>query len=139
MPAASPSAFTTQGARASSSRAAVDTPAACHHLFGEGLRALDAGGGGARAEDREAGLPQLIRRSGDERRLRADHGEVDPERATELDEALHVVRTHRMAAAVTRDPGVTGGGVQLCQSSAADERASERMLTPTRADEQDLH
>jgi hypothetical protein len=44
-----------------------------------------------------------------------------------------------MAAAVPRDPWVTGGGVQFCQSSAADERARERVLTPARADEQDLH
>ena len=76
LPAASPSALTTHGGRATASVRAVGTPAASKHVLREGLRPLDprrlcaraedgdARGGGARRRGRRRAVPPARRRRG---------------------------------------------------------------------------
>ena len=68
---------------------------------------------GARAEDGDAAMAQLVGEPGDERRLGADHDEVDPELAGERDERGVVVGADGMAVGERRDSRVARSGVQL--------------------------
>ena len=77
LPDASPSAFTTHGARATESEAAVGTPAASITSFANdfdpSIRAASADG----PKTGDAVVAELVRDPGDERRLGPDHDEVD--------------------------------------------------------------
>jgi len=75
----------------------------------------------------------------DERGLRADDDEVDVVRRAEAQEPFDVDRPHRMAGADSRDPGVAGRRVQLFELRALRELPRERVLAPTRADEENSH
>jgi hypothetical protein len=66
--------------------------------------------------------------NGYERRLGADHRKVDPEGAGQLDEPVHVLGPHGVAAPELGDTGIPGRGVQLSEHRARDERSSERVL-----------
>ena len=84
-----------------------------HYLLGKCLRALDLRGRCARAEDGDAAMAQLVGEPGDERRLRADDDEVDPELAGERDDRGVVVRTRGMAVGKGCDSRIARSGVQL--------------------------
>ena len=62
-----------------------------HDLLREGLRPLDAGGCGVRAEDVAPGLPQRVTETGDQRRLRSDRDQVDIELVNQVDHRGDVV------------------------------------------------
>ena len=110
-----------------------------HDLFREALRAFDLRRRGARPEHRDAAEPKCVGDAGHERHLGTDHDEVDRERAREREQALRVLRVHRVARPETGDPRVTGRGVQLGQPRALRELPGERMLAPARPHDQNLH
>ena len=90
----------------------------------------------ARPEDGDPAAPELVADAGDERRLGPDHDEVDVERAGEREQALAVVRAHRMALPERGDARVAGRGVQLVELGArgrASTRARARALPSRRA------
>ena len=84
-------------------------------------------------------MTKLVADAGHERRLRADHGEVDLEAAREAEQALPIVRTDGMAVAETRNPGVAWGRVQLTQAGSLGELPGERVLTAPRTHDEHLH
>ena len=113
----------TQGARGDRrvSRPSA-TPTDAHHVLGEALRSLDARGRRARTEHRDADVPELVADARDERRLRADHDQVDVERRR--------TSSSRPSASSARtgwqrpergDSRVPGRGVQLVELGALSE------------------
>ena len=109
------------------------------HLVRERLRSLDARGRGARAEDGDAVVAEVVGQARDERRLGADDDEVDPELEREGDERGVVVGAHGMAVGERRDPGVARCCVQLVEPVAAGEGPGERMLATPRPDDEHPH
>ena len=110
-----------------------------HDVLREALRALDPRRRASRAEDGDAVSAQLVGDPRDERRLRADHGEVDVEAAREAEQSLAVLGADRMAVAEPGDSGVARRGVQRRQPRRLGELPGERMLASTRADQEHLH
>ena len=138
LPAASPSALTTHGggrptASARSARRRRPSPPSRRSSSPRSRRP------GARPEHGDAGVAQLVGDTGDERRLRPDHDEVDLERAREPEQPLQVDRPYRMARADLRDSGVSGRGVKLLELRALGELPRERVLPAARSDEQGFH
>jgi hypothetical protein len=110
-----------------------------HHVLCEPLRPLDPGRGGARAEDCDSGVPELVGDPGNQRPLRAHDHEVGVDRARQRQEALAVLRADGMASAESGDPRVPGCGVQLVERRRLAELPGERMLASARAHQQHLH
>ena len=138
-PAARPSALTTHGGRAVSSLAGSGDAGCLHDLLGEALRAFDSRGRRARAEDRDSRVPKRVGDPGDERHLGADDHEVDAEGVAQVEEALRILRAHRMALAEACDARVPGRGVERCEPGALGELPGECVLAPPRADDEDSH
>jgi hypothetical protein len=69
------------------------------HVLGERLRAFDPRCVRARAEDRDAQVPELVRDPGDEWCLGPDDHEVGLERPREAEQALAVLGANGMARA----------------------------------------
>ena len=138
-PAASPSALTTHGGRATGSAAAAGTPAAAStsfaKLFEPSIRAAAAVGPNVG----DAGVAQLVRDARDERRLRSDHREVDLERAVPAEQPLAVVRPNRVARPERGDAGIPGRRVQLLEQRALAQLPGQRVLASPRADDQHPH
>ena len=84
-------------------------------------------------------MAQLVGETRNERRLRADDDQVDPELARERDERGMVVGTHGMAVGERRDSGIAGSGMQLVEVTAAGERPGECMLPTSRPDDERSH
>ena len=57
-------------------------------------------------------MPEPVGDARDERRLRPDHDEVGRDRPRQVEQAVAVVGTHRMAVAERRDPGIAGRRVE---------------------------
>ena len=110
-----------------------------HDVLGERLRAFDARRLTARAEDRDAGMPELVGDTGDEGPFRADHDEVGIERSCEVKEPFAVRRVNRVALAEGGDAGVARGGVQLVEARRLAQLPRERMLASARANEEHFH
>ena len=109
------------------------------HCLGEALRALDPRGRAAGAEDRDAVAAQQVGDAGDERRLRADHDEIDVEAARETEQALAVLGPDRVTVAEPGDPGIARGRVQRLEPRRLRELPRERVLAPARPDQEHLH
>jgi hypothetical protein len=84
-------------------------------------------------------MAQLVGETRDERGLRADDDEVDPELARERHERVGVIGTHGMAVGECRDSWVARSGVQLVEAAATGERPGECMLATSRPDDQRSH
>ena len=61
-----------------------------------------------RAEDGDAAVAQVVGEPGHERHFGPDYHEVDAERRREREQAVCIVRQHRMAASELGDPGLPG-------------------------------
>ena len=105
----------------------------------EALRALDPRGRAAGAEDGDPVPAQDVGDTGDERRLRADHDEIDVEAAREAEQALAVLGPHRVTVAEPRDPGVAGSSMERAEARCLRELPCERVLAPARPDQEHLH
>src|SRR4030095_4135832 len=103
-------------------------PRSAHHVLREALRALDPGCRGARAEDRDSDPAQLVRNARDERRLGHDPDEVGADRSRELEQAVAVLSTDRVAMPEPSDAGVPGSRVNLVDRRALRELPGQRML-----------
>ena len=85
-------------------------------------------------------MPEHVRDAGHERRLGADHDEVDVDAVrTSSSRPSAVVGANRVAAAERRDARVARRGVQLVEPRALRELPGERVLAPARADDEDVH
>src|SRR5205814_10670480 len=102
------------------------------HLFGKALRPLDSGGRSARPEDRDAVAAQEVGEPRDERQLRSDDGEVDPELAAKPEQALSVLGPDRMAFAEPRDSRISRRGVERLEARALFELPGQRVLAAPR-------
>jgi hypothetical protein len=105
----------------------------------ERLRALDAGGGCARAEDCDPVVAQLVRDACDERPLWPDDDEVDAQRMGEPEQPFAVLRANRMAAAQPIHPGIAGRAMQLGQPRALRQLPREGVLAAARPNDEHLH
>jgi hypothetical protein len=114
-------------------------PGSGHDLLGEALRALDPGGGRARAEAGDAGRAHRIGRAGHERRLRADHDEICPP----VDgERGHRGGIRRVDAAVLGHRGRTGVSRRAGQRRDAGvlrEGENDGVLPSTGPNDQNAH
>jgi hypothetical protein len=114
-------------------------PRSGHDVLRKALRALDPRRRAAGSEHGDAVSAQLVGDPGDERRLRADHGQVDVEAPRETEQRLAVLAPHRVTVAEAGDPGVAGRGVQRREPRRLGELPGERMLASARADQEHLH
>ena len=112
--------MTTHGGLATGSVCRGRHAGSLHHLLRERLRAFDPCRACARPEDGDPAVAQLVGEARNERRLRPDHDEVDPELARERDERGVVVGADGVAVGECRDAGVAGSGVQLSEPSLRD-------------------
>ena len=131
LPAASPSAFTTARPPNSSTNAsafstsvnvperAVGIPCRSHSSFAHAFEPSSARRASRRPEHREPRASQLVGQTGDERRLGADHGEVDVLAFDERDDAVDVVGAHGHATGDRAIPALPG---------AASRSSTERAL-----------
>jgi len=110
-----------------------------HRFLGERLRALQARRGRGRPEGQVPARAQRVDEPRHERRLGTDDGEVNPLALDRLDDPLHILRGDLQQARVPGDPGVPRRAQQLGHLRRASERAHDRVLAPTGADDQDLH
>src|SRR5947207_667380 len=108
-------------------------------LLGEGLRALEARGGGRRAEGAEAGGGEAVDQAQGQRQLGADDGEIDVALLGEAQEPLHVVGGDRHALRLLGDAGVAGRTVERADAGALPELPHEGVLAPAAADDEDKH
>ena len=139
LPAARPSTLRTQGARATASVSAVGTPAAAITSFAKAFEPSMPGCRGARAEDGEAGVPELVADAGHERRLGADHDELHVEAPREREQALAVLRPDGWQWPSRAMPGLPGRRMELRQARRPREAPGERVLAAPGADEEHLH
>ena len=84
-------------------------------------------------------MPETVGDACDERRLGADHDEVDVERARQGQESFTVVRTDRMTRAELRDSRIAGRGVELVEVRALAQLPGERVFASARPDDEDPH
>ena len=135
LPAASPSALTTHGARGDRERRrAPARPPRAITSFANASSPRSAPPPRSGPKTAIAGVAQLVGDAGDERRLGPDHDEVDGERrASASSPSPSSARTgwHVPSAAM---PGIAGRGVQLGQRRALRELPGERMLARARSD-----
>ncbi len=110
-----------------------------HHVLGEGLRPLDAGGRRARTEDGEPAGPQLVGGPVDQRDLRSDDHQIGVDDVREVGDRHRVGRVDRMAGGQLPGPGVAGTDMQVADARVAAERPQQGVLTGTRADHENAH
>jgi hypothetical protein len=84
-------------------------------------------------------VAQLVGEAGDERRLRPDDDEIDPQLPRERDERGVVVRANGMALGERGDARVARSGVQLVEVVASGKRPGERVLATPRPDDEHSH
>ena len=151
LPAARPSSFTTYGAPSSSSAAAassavvqtnaraVGTPAAAMTSL---ANALDPSSRAASAEGPNAAIPAARTASatpGDQRRLRADHDQVDAERGGQGGDRRAVERVDVVQRRDRGHPRVARGGVHLGDAGVAGQRPGQGVLATAGPDDEGLH
>jgi hypothetical protein len=84
-------------------------------------------------------MAKLVGHTGDKRRFRPDHDQVDLVLAAEREQPFAVFGSDRMALADLCDSGVPGCGVQFLALLALSELPGQGMLAPTRPRHQNLH
>ena len=131
--------MTTHGGRATEMRAAVGTPAASSTSFAKAFEPSIRAAAALGPKTADAGVAERVREARDERRLRADDGEVDLELAAEREQALAVLGAHRVALAEPSDAGIAGRGVQRFEPGALLQLPGERVLAPAGPNDQDPH
>ena len=111
-----------------------------HDLLGEGLGSFDPRRLLAGAEDRDAGVAQMVGKARDERRLRTDDDEVDLQLAGERRAALRrppaAPDGSRASAAI---PGFPGAQCSASSSGLLGDLPGERVLATARSDDENPH
>ena len=110
-----------------------------HDLLGERLGTLELSCRGRRSEDGDAGGAHRVGDAGHERGLGPDDDEVRAQPTRELRDRSPVELVDRVQPREQADAGVAGCCVQLGHRGVEGERADERVLTGTGADDEDLH
>jgi len=108
-----------------------------HELLGEGLAPLDARRGGTGAEGGDAGCPQRVAKTCDERSLRADDGQVGREGSRERHAGRDVAQRQRSAGQLASDAGVAGSDGDGPALGA--QAGGQGVLARARAVDQGLH
>jgi hypothetical protein len=110
-----------------------------HDLLGVRLGALDPRRGGVRTEHGQAGVPQRVSHSGDQRRLGADHDQVGAEPAGERGDIARIVRLDLVQLGQAGDSGVAGRRVQFRDRRIQAQRTDNGVLTAARTDNKYSH
>ncbi len=110
-----------------------------HHVLGERLGALQPRGFRRGAEGGDTVLPDRVRDARHQRRLRAHHHEVGPQREGELRDGVAVEGVHGVRRRDLGDPGVAGGAVQGGDVGVEGQRAAQGVFAGAAADDEDLH
>ena len=151
LPAARPSALTTIGAPS----AATQARAACGSvkvwlgggrraaggadLLGEGLRGLEPRRRAAGAEGEDAAGAQHVGDAFGQRRLGADHDEVDGVLGAEGEDLLAVEDVERHAGRLLGDAGVAGRAPEPVAFRVLREGPGQRVLAAAAAEDEDVH
>ena len=109
-------------------------------LAAERLARFDAGGRRRRPERRHAGRQQGVRDPGGQRRLGADHRELDRLAPCQLDQRRAVERIDPRDDAdprLGRDPGAARRNDHLVDTRLGGQLPGERVLAPAAADDED--
>ena len=139
LPAASPSALSTQGATGSASVIAVGTPAAAitsfANVFEPSIAAAPRDGPNTGIPtDRSTSARPVTRGT-----FGTDHDEVDLESPGEAEHGLAVVCSERMAASEGRDPRIPGSRMELIEERRLHELPGQGVLTATGSEKEDAH
>ena len=110
-----------------------------HDVLGEGLRALDPGGGRARPEAGDPGGPHGVGDPGDQRHLGPDHDEVGLPALRPVGDGLRVAQVEPVLLGDGRGTGVAGSAGQRGDGGVLRQGEDEGVLTGTGADDQDAH
>src|SRR5439155_16261638 len=110
-----------------------------HELLGEDLARFQAGGGAARAEHRDAERGEIVGQTRRERRLRADHDQIDLLPKRELRERPAVAGRDRYDAGVALDAGVAGRADHLAHARALAQLPDQRVLSTPGSDDEYAH
>ena len=92
-----------------------------------------------RAEGPQPLRLERVHEAGHERRLGPDHGQVRALLLREPHQAVDVVGRHVEAGRVRGDAGVAGSAQDLRRARAAAQRAHDRVLPPSAADDENFH
>ncbi len=113
--------------------AAAISSLAC--TFDPSIRAASAPG----TEGGDPGRLESVDEPGDQRRLRADHDQVDALGRGSRDDSADVLGAEVEAASVGGDPGVAGRTEQLRRATGPRQRLDDRVLPPAASYDQDSH
>ena len=114
-------------------------PGCGHDLFGEGLAALDPGGGGAGAKGGYASGHKGVDDPLGERVIRADHHEVDPLALGKIHQRLEVVQREGDVLAEAACAGVAGHAEQPGKAGRTSDLPGQGVLAAARSDQQHMH
>ena len=110
-----------------------------HDLFGEGLAALEPRGLGRRAEHEQAVFGEQVGDARHERRLGADHGQVDAFAPGKRQQSLEIGAVDVDRVGLLGDAGVAGRAEHPAGERRGAEGMNEGVLAATAADNQNAH
>ena len=110
-----------------------------HHVLGERLRALDAGGLPGRAEAGDPGCADGVGDAEDQRHLGPDHDQVGAEPLGQFDDGLAGGDVDVVLVGDGRGAGVAGGDCQPVHLGVSPQRQQQRMFTGSGSDDEDVH
>ena len=110
-----------------------------HDFLGEGLAALEPGGGAARAEHEQAVLGEQIGDAGDQRGFGADDGQIDLLAAGEGQQAGEIVGCDGDRVGLLLDAGVARRAEHLGGQRRGTEGMNEGVFATAAADNQNAH
>ena len=110
-----------------------------HHLLGEGLGPLELGGRTGRPEHGDTPLAHGVRDAGDQRGLRPDDDEVDPQAGGQVGDLGPVHRVDLVQPCDGSDPRVPGRRVHLADRRIPGEGPGQCVLATAGSDDEDLH
>ncbi len=108
-------------------------------VLGEALGAFQLSRDLARTERLDPCRNEIVDDAGAQRRLGADHHEIDPLLLAEGDHRGVVGDVERHQLALLGDAGIAGRAVQLRDQRARRDLPGERVLAAARAEEEDVH
>ena len=109
--------------------------------FGEGLRALQLRSGAGRPKTAQAGLGELVDESGNQRRFRANDGQVDagPDRKFQQTVEVLSADVNVGRASLQRRPRIAGGDKNFLHFWRLGCFPGERVFAPATANDHDFH
>ena len=107
--------------------------------LGEALGAFELRRLLARPERLDAGAREIVDDAGRQRRLRADHDEIDRIALAEIDHRRMVGDIERHAFGLARDPGIARRAPQLGQQRGSGDLPCESVFAAAGTEQEDVH